>query len=147
MTKFKFPLEAALRLRTMRVDSEKTKLQDLIAHRNRLQISLDSTRRERQDATAFVQSAAEPLTGDLRALSLFNIGLQARIQTLTEALARLDRSIAEQKQHLLKAERDERCIGKLRVKRLAEWNLQAEREIEATAQELWLFSHTTCKDD
>ncbi len=147
MTKFKFRLEAALRLRTMRVESEKARLQDLIAHRKRLEKAIAAAREERAQASAFVHSSSEPLAGDLRALSLFTLGLETRSNTLLEAIGRLDRSIAEQQQRLLKAEQDQRCVSKLRAKRLSEWNLQAEREIEATAQELWLFSHTTNKDD
>jgi hypothetical protein len=46
----------------------------------------------------------------------------------------------------LKAERDERCVQKLRDKRLAQWTARVQHEIEATAQELWLISHTRDKE-
>ncbi len=147
MTKFKFRLEAALRLRHMRVESETARLQDLFAQRKRLEQSLASIREERVSASAFVQAAQAPLAADLRALSLFTLGLEARTKTVREALSRAEKSITDQKQRLMKAEQDEQALSKLRAKRLAEWETQAQREIEITAQELWLFSHTTNKDD
>jgi flagellar export protein FliJ len=147
MTRFDFRLEAALRLRHMRVESETTRLQDLFAQRKRLEQSLASIGEERMEASAFIQAAQTPSTGDLRALSLFTLGLEARSKTVREGLIRAEKSIAEQKQRLMKAEQDERALFKLREKRFAEWQSQAQREIEATAQELWLFSHTTNKDD
>lgn len=147
MTKFNFRLEAALRLRHMRVESETARLQDLFTQRKRLEQSLTSIREERTEASAFVQAAQPPSAGDLRALSLFTLGLEARTKTVREGLSRSERSITEQKQRLMKAEQDERALSKLRAKRFAEWESQAQREIETTAQELWLLSHTTNKDD
>ncbi len=147
MVKFTFRLEAALRLRRACVESETARLQNLFAQRKRLEQSLASIHQERVSASAFVQAEQAPSPGDLRALSLFTLGLEARTKTVREALTRADKSIAEQKQRLLKAEQDERALAKLRAKRLAEWELRAQREIETTAQELWLFSHTKNKDD
>ncbi len=145
MTKFTFRLEAALRLRHLQVETEFGRLQELIAQRNRVIKSLDSVGEERAEASAFVQHAQNPQSTDLRALSLFTLGLAARTKTLEQALAQNDSFILDQKNRLLKAQQDERSLSKLREKRLAEWNLAAEREIENTAQELWLFSHTTAK--
>ncbi len=147
MTKFNFRLEAALRLRHMRVESETARLQDLFTQRKRLEQSLTSIREERTKASSFVQAAQPPSAGDLRALSLFTLGLEARTKTVREGLDRAEKSITEQKQRLMRAEQDERALSKLREKRLAEWESQAQREIETTSQELWLLSHTTTKDD
>ncbi len=131
----------------MRVESETARLQDLFAQRKRLEQLLTSIREERVSASSFVQAAQAPSAGDLRALSLFTLGLEARTKTVREALSRAEKSISEQKQRLMKAEQDERSLAKLRAKRLTEWESEAQREIEITAQELWLFSHTTNKDD
>ena len=147
MTKFTFRLEAALRLRRMRVESEIARLQDLFAQRKRLEQSLTSIRQERTEASAFVQAAQPPSAGDLRALSLFTLGLESRTKTVREGLNRAEKSIAEQKQRLMKAERDERALSNLRLERFAEWEARAQRETETTAQELWLISHTTNRDD
>ncbi len=147
MTKFKFRLEAALRFRHMRVDAESAKLQQLLGQQKRLENSLAGLQSERTSAAAFVHSVANPAAQDLRALSLFTIGLEARSRTVKEALAEMTELVEEQKKRLLEAERDARSLSKLRAKRFEEWRLHAEREIEATAQELWLFSHTKSKED
>ena len=147
MTKFAFRLEAALRLRHLQVETEFSRLQELTAHRNRLVKSLTSVGEERAEASKFVQQTENPQSTDFRALSLFTLGLNARTKNLEQALAQNEGLIAEQKIRLTKAQQDERSLSKLREKRFAEWNLAAEREIENTAQELWLFSHTTSKEE
>jgi flagellar biosynthesis chaperone FliJ len=142
VTRFKFRLEAALRLRRVIAEAESEKLQLLLMQRQKLEKSLAAAGEERIAARSFVQQTQGVRTADLRALSSFTIGLEARTQTLTEALRRTDTQIEEQRKRLLKAEQDERSLSKLRAKRLKEWTLQNEREIEVTAQELWLLSHT-----
>jgi flagellar export protein FliJ len=143
MTSFKFRLESALRLRHLVTESARNRLQELIAQQKRLENSLAALDDERAQAVSFVRSANEPGAQDLRALSLFSLGLQGRRKALEEAIADMAAQIAEQKYRLLAAERDERSVLKLRDRRFAEWNLKVTREIEATSQELWLLTHTT----
>ena len=143
MTKFKFRLESALRLRHLETESARHRLQELIAQQKRLENSRTALDEERAAAAEFVRSANEPAAQDLRALSLFSLGLQGRRKALEEAIADITAQIAEQRRHLLAAEREERSILKLRDKRFAEWNLKVMREIETTSQELWLLAHTT----
>ncbi len=142
MTRFKFRLEAALRLRRLSVETETEKLHHFLSERQKQVKSLAAVREERIQASAFVQQTGGVRAADLRALSSFTVGLEARVQTLSHSLCRLDQQIEEQRKRLLNAERDERVLSKLKAKRLTEWNLQAEREIETTAQELWLLSYT-----
>ena len=142
MTAFKFRLESALRLRSLRTEAERSRLQGLIAQKNRLEKSLASLWQERANAAEYVRSVNQPEAHDLRALALFSIGVKARAQQIEQSIADLGVQIAQQKQKLLVAERDERSLSKLRDKRLAEWNAKVMREIEATSQELWLAAHT-----
>lgn len=142
MTKFKFRLEAALRFRRMRLETETARLQELLAQKHRLERSLADLREEGLAAFTFVEGAPNAGSQDLRALSLFGIGVTSRARTTEEAIERISTLITEQRERLLEAERAERVLSKLRTKRLGEWDLQNQREIEATAQELWLFSHT-----
>ena len=145
MTHFKFRLDPALRLRHLRTESEQARLQELMAQQRRLENALAALKQERAEAADFVRSADQPVAQDLRALALFSLGLQGRERALEEGIVQMNAQIAEQKQQLLVAEREERSLSKLRDKRLAEWNVKAAREIEATAQELWLATHTTRK--
>ena len=143
MTRFPFRLDAALRLRRMKVESEKAALCELIAQRTRLEKSLTTAGEERAEASAYVYRTLGMDGVDLRTLSCFTLGVEARMKTLSDARDRLARQIAAQKQALLRAEQDYGCLEKLRTKRLADWRRETERELEATSQELWLFSHTT----
>jgi flagellar biosynthesis chaperone FliJ len=126
----------------MAVETESEKLSHLLLQRQKLEKSLLAASEERIAAYSFVRQPEGVRSADLRTLSSFILGLEARTQTLSEALRRVDKEIQEQRKHVLKAEQDERSLDKLRAKRLMEWNLEAAREIENTAQELWLLSHT-----
>lgn len=142
MTKFKFRLEAPLRLRRIAAENESERLRHLLLQRQKLENSLTAAREERIAAYASIQQPDGVRSADLRALSSFLLGLEARTQILSEALGRAEKQIVEQRKRLLKAEQDERSLDKLRAKQLTTWNLQAALEIEKTAQELWLLSHT-----
>ena len=147
MTKFVFRLDTALRLRQLRVDAEIAKLQELANQKRRFEKSLADLREDRAAAATSLQGSASLGVGDLRALSAFTLGLEARAKTLREAIGRADVHIAEQKKRQLRAEQDALALSKLRSKRHAEWTAGIEREIENTSQELWLCSHTKNKED
>ncbi len=147
MQKFTFRLDTALRLRKLRADAETAKLQELFNHKRRFEILLSALQQERADASASIQQAPHTGAGDLRALSAFTLGLEARARTLREAIARNEVQTAEQKKRVIRAQQDELSLKKLREKRHSEWMAEAEREIENTAQELWLCSHTKNKEE
>ena len=131
----------------MRVEAERARLQELIAQGHRLQKSLVSIEEERQEAAIFTQQSAALRGEHFRALSSFMVGWEGRKSAITRAIDQHERQIDQQKGRLLRSEQDERCLSKLRERRFGEWKDQVEREIEATAQELWLFSHTTNRED
>lgn len=126
----------------MAAEAESEKLRNLMLQRQKLENSLTAAAQERIAACSSIQQPDGIRSTDLRALSSFILGIEARTQALSTALGRAENQIVEQRKRLLKIEQDERSLGKLRSKRLSEWNLQAAREIENTAQELWLLSHT-----
>ena len=146
MTKFVFRLDTALRVRKLRADAETAKLQELGNQKRRFENWLSDLQKERAEASLFLQGPEGAGAGDFRALSAFTIGLEARAKTLREALARTGLQIEDQKRRVLEAQRDELALQKLRTKRHAEWAVAAEREIDDTAQELWLCSHTKSKE-
>ncbi len=147
MQKFTFRLDTVLRLRKLKADAETAKLQELLNHKRRFEKLLAGLQAERAEASASIRQSETPGAGDLRALSAFILGLEARARTLREAIARNEMQTMEQKKRVVRAQQDELSLKKLREKRHAEWMLEAEREIENTAQELWLFSHTKNKEE
>ena len=126
----------------MAAEAEREKLRNLLLQRQKLENSLTAVGEERIAACGSVQQPDGVTSADLRVLSSFILGLEARTHTLSEALRRVDIQTVEQQKRLLKAEQSERSLDKLRSKQLTEWNLHAALEIENTAQELWLLSHT-----
>ncbi len=127
----------------MKVESEKATLRELIAQRLRVEKALTAAHDERLEAYGYVHRTLGMAGVDLRTLSSFTLGVEARVKTLSEGKAQIDGQIAVQRQAVLEAEQAQKCVEKLRVKRLEEWRVRTERELEATLQELWLFSHTT----
>ena len=81
MTKFSFRLDGALRIRRLRVEAERAKLQTMLAQRTRWEKSRLALLAEREQAAEFVRQS--PVTGavDLRALSSFTLGLEAHVDS------------------------------------------------------------------
>ncbi len=137
MKKFEFRLASVLRLRETRLAAEKIKLQELLAERERLQESLDSYEKEQKDALAWVHNTQGANSADLRALSAFQLGSKARRATVQRAIQSCETDIQEQRFRLMQAERNQKLLLKLKEKRLASWQYDADRELEIIAQEAW----------
>ena len=100
-----------------------------------------SVAEERVEAHAFVRTRPDAGSNDLRALSAFLLGSDARAAALRGSIERIDQTIARQRARVLVADRNERLLLKLREKRLAEWSAEQDRELETLAQESWLSTH------
>ncbi|HEY3939202.1 MAG TPA: hypothetical protein VGL97_17355 [Bryobacteraceae bacterium] len=137
MQKFNFRLASVLRLREMKLAMEREKLQGLLNEAARLERSLAGLLDERKEALAFVQSHPEESHAGLRALSAFMLGSEARAAMLRDSLQGTQRLIADQRQRVMAADRNERLLLKLKEKKLADWRRQNDLELEALAQECW----------
>jgi hypothetical protein len=146
MTGFKFRLESALRWRHLQVEAETAKLAGLNERLQQLRRSLAAAQEEQKQAYTFVQGEPMIQSVDVRVLSSFTLGIEARVNSLKEALVKMEQRIHDQQLLLCKAEQNERALNKLRFRGLSAWSVQFDRETEAAAQELWLYSHTTDKD-
>ena len=141
MKKFRFSLDAALRLREAQLRMEESKLKELLAGEQRLRRSLGALYAERHDAGNYVcQHSGDPLA--IRTLPGYVLGLGMRRANLTQSLDEITVAICEQRQRVAVLERAVKLLTKLREKRHAEWQLGVDREIEATAQECWLAMHS-----
>ncbi len=78
---------------------------------------------------------------DLRALSSYLVGADARAGLLRRQVVRCAGPIQQQRQSVLKAERNLRLLEKLRDNRYSEWKHAFDAEIELTAEESWLAAH------
>jgi flagellar biosynthesis chaperone FliJ len=141
MKAFQFRLEAALRLREMQFQSERTKLQQLLAEEQRLKQSLETVGNERLHASTYVQNLENPANRDFRALSAFLLGSATRANSLREQISKAALVVQEQRHRVRKAERNVRLLTKLREKKLREWVLDHDKKIEAAAQDSWMATH------
>jgi hypothetical protein len=138
MKKFHFTLAAALKLRESQLQAERTKLQQLFAGEQSLKDAVASLAVDRREAADFIQNSASVNATDLRALSTFSLGADARATFLRTEMARQAKSIHEQKARVMQAERKVRLLAKLREKKFEAWTQEVNREIEQAAQESWL---------
>jgi flagellar export protein FliJ len=138
MTSFRFRLEPVLRLRSLEFTIEKDKLHQLLAEAARLERSLASVNEERAEAVDFVRNRPEGSGAELRSLSAFLVGSDARATALRESIQRLGEAIAAQQARARVADRNERQLVKLKDKQLADWRAENDRELEILAHEAWL---------
>ena len=138
MKKFEFRLAAALKLRDKQFQVERSKLQQLFAEEQGFKHALEKLAVDRREAADFIQNSGAVTATDLRALSTFTMGADAREGLLREQLARQAKKIHEQKARVMHAERKVRLLNKLREKKHEAWTQEVNREIEQAAQESWL---------
>jgi len=141
MKKFNFRLDSVLRLRQLELGVEKEKLQRILTEITRFERTLAALAGERSAAQDFVQKQASAGSTELRSLSAFLMGVDTRATTLRTNIERGRKLFEEQRQRVITVERSERLLLKLKDKRLVEWQLEGDRELEALAQEAWNAGH------
>jgi flagellar export protein FliJ len=137
MKKFEFRLDSALRWRDTQLTVEKGKLSALLAEEAKLKQSLETLGNERRSALQFLSKEAFP-SAELRSLSSYLVGAEARVNMLADQIRKHRKSVDEQRLRVMEAERNFKLLVKLRQKRQIEWRAGLDREIEANAEESWL---------
>jgi hypothetical protein len=135
--KFEFRLDSALRWRDTQLQVERGKLNALLSDEARLKQSLETLGSERRSALECL-AKEQVFSLDLRSLSSYLVGAEARATLLQEQIRKRGQSLAEQRDRVVQAERNVKLLLKLREKRQLEWKAGVEREIEANAEESWL---------
>jgi flagellar FliJ protein len=141
MQKFRFRLDSVLRLRALRLRIEREKLGQMLAEVVRLEQALEALAAERAAAIEFVKHEPETGNTELRALSAYLLGYESRVRKLQQSLEAARMRVVEQRQRVVKADRDERLLLKLKEKRRAEWQAEADHELDILAQESWNAVH------
>ena len=133
MKKFEFRLDSALRWRNTQLQLERVKLQKLLGEEQRLRSDLERILHERQTALSDLQSVTFLQASDLRCLSAYLVGADARAHLLRGQIAKCTGPIQQQRQRLLEAERNVRLLEKLKENRYSEWKFEFEQEIQLGA--------------
>lgn len=140
MKKFEFRLDSVLRWRDTQLQVERGKLNALLSEEAKLRDSLETLGSERRSALQCL--AKEQLFSlDLRSLSSYLVGAEARATMLLAQIRKRRDSVAEQRDRVVQAERNVKLLLKLREKRQLEWKTGIERETEANGEESWLAAN------
>lgn len=135
MKAFTFPLEKVMAFRKRQWEAEAALLESLLANRHHLEAQrqhlIDALGRAREALAAGATLASERLAE----FCLGQAGSREAILQLEKSLARLLAKIEGQQRAVLSARRNFELVAKLREKRYAEWQREADREQEATATE------------
>ena len=138
MTPFRFPLEKILHWRRVQLELEENELQRQAA----ALAELDRVRAELEAAAIRTELQVRewsPLSGrDLAALSGFRLHVQHEERALAARRAERQKQLDAQQQAMLEARRRCRLLERLRERRLAEWRLASDRELEQFAGECYL---------
>lgn len=140
MKKFEFRLDSALRWRDTQLQVERGKLNALLSEEAKLKDSLESLGNERRSALQCLANE-QLFSHDLRSLSSYLVGAEARATMLQEQIRKRRQSVTEQRDRVVQAERNVKLLLKLREKRQLDWKAGFEREIEANAEESWLAAN------
>ena len=140
MKKFEFRLDSALRWRDTQLQVERGKLNALLAEEAKMKDSLETLGSERRSALQCL-AKEQIFSIDLRSLSSYLVGAEARATMLQEQIRKRRQSVAEQRDRVVQAERNVKLLLKLREKRQLDWKAGFEREIEANAEESWLAAN------
>jgi flagellar export protein FliJ len=141
MQKFRFRLDSVLRLRTVRLATERDKLGQSLAEVARIENAIAALAAERAAAIEFVKNEPGAGNTELRALSAYLLAYDSRVAKLRQSLETARTRAAEQRQRVVIADRDERLLIKLKDKQRAAWQVEADHELEVLAQESWNAVH------
>jgi len=141
MQKFRFRLDSVLRLRAMRLSTERDRLGQTMAEMSRIEKAISALAAERAAAVEFVKNEPGAGNTELRALAAYLLAYDSRVAALTKSLEVARVRTEEQRQRVIAADRDERLLIKLKDKRRSEWQASADRELEILAQESWNSVH------
>ena len=138
MRPFQFPLEKALEWRRLQLELEESRFK----RQSAALAQLDRTRAELEVSVirAEVQVRAwTPLAGkDLAALAGYREHVERKEQALAKRRATCQEQLVAQQRLMLEARRRFRLLERLRERRLAEWRVERDRELEEFATECYL---------
>ena len=138
MKRFEFPLERALAMRRIDRDREVAKLEIALAAERAIQGKQAANEHDLSSGRQWRRAIQSAEAVDLAAEDAWRAHLLALNRRLDRDLEAARRTTAEQRVAVANAERRVRLIERLEQARRREWRSAVDRELEATAQELWL---------
>jgi hypothetical protein len=138
MKAFRFPLDKVLAWRRTQLDLEDARFRQCVA----ALVAFDRARAELEASAVAadleVRRSASIAGADLAALDEFHRHVRSEEQILAGRRAERVRELAAQEAAMLEARRRCRLMERLRERRLAEWKVENDRELEQVAAESYL---------
>lgn len=138
MKRFQFRLQAALDWRSRQKEIEQARLQTLFDELHGIDAALHRIAEGAEEAQAEIYGSREIVAGALVALERHRYHLQRERARVLELRADCEARVAAQRKRLIEAERGVRLLEKLKERRLAEWTMEVNKELETVASESFL---------
>ena len=138
MHAFDFPLRRALAWRITQMELEENKLRQMSAVLEELALAAVRLDLVRDRAEQAVREAPAADASDLWALAAYRQRLIAERAALDARRQGCENEVATQRQRVMEAQRRCRLLEKLEERRRAEWQTQANQELESLAAESFL---------
>lgn len=136
MKKFRFALDKLRQLREARLESERVRLNGLLAERREVERRRAELEEEEMQAMGEVRLKHVVEAQELTALDCFRRFARVERGRLQSALAALDGRIEQQRRTLLEARRQVEALNSLRERKLEAWRREMDRETENAIAEL-----------
>ncbi len=137
MHRFEFRLESVLGWRAVELELEEGRLERLFTERRSWEAQSRALEERRREAGQLI--AAKTIDGQqLAAFSHHRRYLEREAAQLWAKRGDCEKRIAAQQQRVVEAERKVRLLERLKDRRLGEWTLDFNREMEALASETFL---------
>ena len=137
MRRFQFRLESVLGWRVVELEIEEGRLERLFTERRGWDDRARALEDQRRESAQLI--AAKTLDGQqLAAFTYHRRYLEREAARMAAQRADCEKRIAAQQQRVVEAERKVRLLERLKERRLAEWTLDFNREVEALASETFL---------
>jgi len=138
MRSFQFSLERVLSWRRTELRAEEARLAPLVAERHRLETAHLEIVRAHGRAREDLLSAGTVDGAELGALAHYRARLEKQKTVMEQKALQCGEQIAAQQTRIVEAQRRARLLEKLRGRRLEEWRIAGEREMENFAGEAFL---------
>jgi len=132
---FHFRLERILEWHAARLLVEEAELRRITAQAVELERAAMVLDQGRTEAENGVRLLAQINGSDLTALAAYRLSAEKRRQILREKLIETQKLVIGQRGKLMEARRKHRLVEKLRERRVTEWTMESNREIEQNASE------------
>ena len=138
MSKPRFPLQAALRVRQLAVEREEAQLQVLHAERERLQQEVVAAARSAHQTREQLQQDPQSWVPYLSFADRHVMAMQRRQESLQSALQQQHARIQEQQSRVRQARQAAELLVRMRDRAALEWQREEAKRLEELAAESYL---------